>query len=494
MNTKKKRLGLPLICLLLIVSILAGCNSSNTPEGNAGDNTSTAPDETVMEAPQELVWYIRQSEPPNTKAVLEKANEIIKSKINATLDLRFINPGDYDNKMQLVMSSGEAYDLAFTSNWANNYLNNVNRGAFIPLDDMLAEYPDLKAIMRQEVWEAVQVQGQTFGIPNNQIMASQEGLWLKKDLVEKHGIDVQAIQTAKDLGKALATVKEHEPGVIPVRGGAATYFSFDDTYVPSVEEMVSIDVDTWQVYDRADNYVEKYKTFRDWYQKGYFPQDVATLKDENSLIKAGKIFSRHLRQKPGGEAELQAAYGFEVVQIPTGPMVIATRTVLTTLTSISANSKHPELAMKLIHLVNTDKELMNLLSFGIEGQDYTKVGENRIEKTPGTYEVSNWMLGNVFNSYLLPGQPDDLWEQTKEINETAEMDPLLTFSFDRTNVENEMARLVAIEKEFQPILDNGLDDTEKTLSLRQEKMKAAGFDKVLAEVQRQIDEWRATQQ
>ncbi|MEK8128028.1 ABC transporter substrate-binding protein [Paenibacillus filicis] len=487
MQKMKRRLGFSLAGVLLMSSVLAGCAGPDATQPAAGGNAA----ETPKGPPEKLVWYVRYSEPANAKAVLAKANELIQSKIHATLDLRFINPGDYDNKMQLIMSSGEEYDLAFTSAWANNYLNNVDRGAYIPLDEMLVQYPDLQSIMRKEVWNAVKVKDKTYSIPNNQIMVSQDGVWFKKDIADKYGVNIQNVKSIEDLGRFYATVKEKEPGIIPLRAGSVS-LGFN-AYVPSAENLFSIDTSTWKVYDKAQNYVDEYKTFREWYLKGYFPQDVATLKDETSLIKAGKIFSRYGRQKPGGDAELKAAYGFDVVQAPTAPPIIGRSAALSTLTAISTTSKKPQLAMKLIHLINTDKELINLLSFGIEGQDYTKAGDKRIEKKAGSYEVPGWLLGNVFNTYLLPGQPDDVWEQTKKINETAQIDPLISFNFDRTRVENEMARLTAIEKEFQPILDNGLDDTEKTLKLREEKMKAAGFDKVLAEVQLQLDEWRKNQ-
>lgn len=57
-----------------------------------------------------------------------------------------------------------------------------------------------------------------------------------------------------------------------------------------------------------------------------------------------------------------------------------------------------------------------------------------------------------------------------------------------------MARLVAIHKEFKPILDNGLDDIDKIIKQREDKLKAAGYDKVAQELKAQIDTWRKTQQ
>ncbi len=60
------------------------------------------------------------------------------------------------------------------------------------------------------------------------------------------------------------------------------------------------------------------------------------------------------------------------------------------MTAISSTSKHPEKAMELINLVNTDSTLRNLLMFGIEGTHYEKVSDNQIKRDPnGPYSVTS---------------------------------------------------------------------------------------------------------
>jgi len=67
--------------------------------------------------------------------VQEKANEYLKEKINATIDMKFIDYGDYTQKMGVIINSGEPYDLAFTCSWANPYLENARKGAFLEIDE-----------------------------------------------------------------------------------------------------------------------------------------------------------------------------------------------------------------------------------------------------------------------------------------------------------------------------------------------------------------------
>lgn len=500
MKRSKRVLMTRVFALCMVVGLaLAGCSNkqeaststqSSSPE-NSGRPSSQTENQTELE-PVKLVWYLRASEPKNAVSVIQKANEMIQSKINATVDFRFVNPGDYNNKMQLVMSSGEEYDIAFTSNWANPYVSNATKGAYIPVDDLLAQYPDLKNSMRQEVWDGVRVNGKIYGIPNNQIMATAPGVWFKKDLLDKYQIDATQFKSLEDWGAAYEKIKAGEPDVSPLREGIPTAYLGSSSPVDGTD--LSIDPDTWQVYYLNYTLTDRFKIMRDWYEKGYFPQDVATLKDEVSLIKAGKIFSRYTTIKPGGEAEFKANYGFDAVSVPTNSPRLPKAAGQTTMNAISTTSKNQERAMMLINLLHTDKELFNLLKFGIEGQDYTKVSDNRIEPKADAYSLSGWILGNEFNSYVIPGQTDDIWEQTKELNDSAQADPTVGFTFNTESVQNEIAQLSAVTTEFLSVLKNGMADIDKTMEAMKEKRKAAGEDKVIAEAQRQLDEWLKTKQ
>lgn len=496
MVSRKGKLSIALASVMSLGLVLSGCSS------NSGNETSTASPAVSPAAsaaatakvealkPVKLTWYIRNAEPKNAAAVMQKANEIISSKINATLEFKYINPGDYDNKMQLVMSSGEEFDIAFAASWiGNKYADNAIKGAYIPVDDLLNKYPDLKNMFKKEIWDGVKVNGKIYGVPNNQIMGDQPGMWFKKDLVDKYKIDLTKPKTMTDFTPLFQTIKDGEKDVIPERYGVMPF----NEYVPAVEGGFNVDTKTWKVYSSPETLVNQYKTLREWNTKGFFPQDVATMKDELSLIKAGKVFSRYNRFKPGTDADLKNAYGFEVVTIPVGPSVISKGSVTSTLNAISTTSKNPERAMMLINLIDTNKDLFNLLKFGIEGQDYTKVSANRIEQKKDGYALPGWLFGNEFNSFVIPGQIDDVWDQTKKLNDSSLVDPLISFVFDRKPVENELAQLNAAAGEYGAILNNGLDDTDKTLKAYLDKRKAAGADKVMAELQKQIDAWRSTQ-
>lgn len=484
-------IGLTLAAVMAASMTLTGC-------GNDRENTleSSANPSPGVEAPVNLIWYLRGSTPKNAASVTAKANEIIKEKINATVDFKFVEPGDYDQRMQLIMAAAEPFDIAWTSNWSNNYVSNVNKGAFLALDEYLDQFPQLKQSMPEKVWEAAQVNGKTYGVFNYQILTLPKAFSFRKDMVENYQLDLTSIKAMSDLTPIFETIKAKEPEVVPLKFGVPDLgIEMEGAVLPSVESFL-VDPATWEVgsyYWTRDEIMKYYELMREWYNKGFFPQNVATVSEgDQTLSKAGKLFAEFANYKPGVEAELEAKMGYEVVVVQMAPAPMLGK-LTSTLNAISRTSKNPEKALALLELVNTDKELYNLLTFGIENQDYKKIGDNRIEKIDDTYQFDAWQLGNQFNAYLLPGQPDDVWEQTKQLNETAKVNPLSDFSFDRTPVENELVQINAIYKEYIVILKNGLDDPANSVQRFKEKLKLAGEDKVRAEIQKQLDEWRKNQ-
>ena len=85
--------------------------------------------------------------------------------------------------------------------------------------------------------------------------------------------------------------------------------------------------------------------------------------------------------------------------------------------------------------------------------------------------------------------PDDLYDSWKKFNNSAKRFPLLGFVFDDSKVKNEIAQLTAIGNEYKVIGTGAVDNPSKLLDERNAKLKAAGIEKVQAELQTQIDAW-----
>ncbi|UKI37606.1 MAG: hypothetical protein L6V93_05740 [Clostridiales bacterium] len=47
---------------------------------------------------------------------------------------------------------------------------------------------------------------------------------------------------------------------------------------------------------------------------------------------------------------------------------------------MSVTSKHPDAALKVLELANTDRDFFNAVAYGKEGVQYEKVGDNHIKE------------------------------------------------------------------------------------------------------------------
>jgi len=66
------------------------------------------------------------------------------------------------------------------------------------------------------------------------------------------------------------------------------------------------------------------------------------------------------------------------------------------------------------------------------------------------------------------------------------------FTFDRKPVENEIAQVNTVAKEYGNLNRGMVEDTDATLAEYKSKLQEAGIDKIIAEAQRQIDAWTKT--
>ena len=476
-----------LLTIVMVCSMLCACGSDKKGGSKTGlieDN----PDEHVK-----LVWYIRSSEPQGFKEVMEEANKQLKEKLNVTLDLRCVEAGDYDSKLQLAAASGEEFDLVWTASWANNYESNVTKNAFMDITDYL-ESPELKYIRnlyRDGVWDACRVNGRIYAIPVEQVIYDQPGIWFIKSYMEKYGINpYEKLKTTDDLEDIYQTVHDGEPGLIMCTSGNRVW----DVQTSSVVANFAIDKDGNVIHADTlpDHGLVWAERMRDWNERGFFPADIATFSEEDSYIKQGKILSRYSRYLPGSEGKTRISNGFDVNHVATGGKLISRSSVQSTLTAVSFTSKHPMRALKLMQLMHEDEELLNLICYGIEGRDYTKDPENphRMNREEGGYYLAEFMIGSQFLAYLAPSYEDGVWEETKKANEEAYVDPNIGFCFDPSSVESDISQVSAVKSEYANILAYGLQDPEISIPEYYKKLELAGFNQIGDEIKAQYKQWK----
>jgi putative aldouronate transport system substrate-binding protein len=515
-NRKTKGLATLVVILLLLSIVMAGCSKKATNGEATASSTkasvtaaaSALPSAVTQPtlAPVELNWYFDGTPQADVASVEAAINKIIQPKINATIKLNEINGGNYNQKMQVINAGGEDYDLVFTSHWTNNYYNNINQGALLPLNDLLQKYaPNIMKVIPQGGWDSVKVNGKIYGIPNYQIWAYTNVVSVRTDLAAKYAFDPASVKNLKDLEPFLANIKKNEPDLFPMQNskagflpGLLAHYGFDEIAGRNIPGVIRLKDNSLKVENQFESpeFKEEFATMRDFYTKGYFRKDVATLADTTPDNTAGKyaVLGGGGTYAPGMEVGIMAKNNgndFTVVKI--SDSYLETSGITATMTGINAKSKNPERAMMFYDMLFSDKQLYNLLAHGIEGKHYTKIDEDTVEPIKdGGYDPNvDWQLGDQFNGYYRKGQAKGIWDNTIKLNETAIKSPLLGFTFDPTQVKAELAQCNAIQAQYMAILDTGSVDPDKVLPEFIDKLKKAGSDKIIAEEQKQIDAWKA---
>lgn len=491
------------IAALIALLTVSGCSGGGKGTGKEVEPT-LSPSSSAKEATTapksmvELVWYYPQAAAqPDFASVQTAVNEITRKEINATVKLMPVDFGSYEQKLNTELAASEAIDIVWTSNWLFNYELNVQKGAFRAIDELLDVYPSLKEQMPQKVWDAAKVGGKIYAVPSYQTITNQPGFYIQKRFIDKYKFDVSKVKKAEDLEPLFEQIAKNEAGIIPLAnhvfnpyvygmhrlnggggGNSAVVYESDKTF----KVHALIDTPEYQQY---------LKLARSWFEKGIFKQDIAIIDIQAERAKGNVAATFESSIKPGGEIEAQSRGGdYEVVGITIMEPFIAAD-INATLNAVSFTSKNPERAMELLNLVNTNKELYNLLSFGVEGKDYTKVADNIIKKkdNAGYWSNTNWVFGNVFNGYLEEGKPADTWEKTAQQNEEATVSPFIGFKYDSAVVKTEEANTTALSGEYDTLLMTGSIDPEKKLPEYADRLKKAGIDKMIADIQTQFDAW-----
>ncbi|WP_259391529.1 DUF3502 domain-containing protein [Paenibacillus sp. 1011MAR3C5] len=113
------------------------------------------------------------------------------------------------------------------------------------------------------------------------------------------------------------------------------------------------------------------------------------------------------------------------------------------------------------------------------GQDATTIGFNML----------GWMFGNQFLSYVMQNDDPDIWKKTAEFNSASKPSKALGFVFDASAVKTEVAAVSNVVTQYKLPLETGSVDPDKLLPEFISKLKSAGMDKIIAEKQKQLDEW-----
>lgn len=489
-------------CILAFVVILAlllpGCMAGNAePSVTAVVKQSAGQSATERQA-YNIRWYTIGTPQKDIPMVMTELSKYTLPKINATIEMIQFDWGEYDEKMELIIQSGEPFDICFSSNGANDFIKNATKGAFLPVDELLQKYGT--GILEQEhpmFLEAAKINGKTYGIPVNKELNCVTVWAFNKNVLDKYGLDMKSVKGIETLEPLLRQVKEGEgdsmQDILVVNANTGIPDAGIIDYPIGEDKCIGMRMDS-----RDHQFINKYedsgvintlKYLRKYYRAGYIRKDAA-INAGGDYQTTGKYLVKQDGWIPGADELWSRNAGYPVVSVPVyDKFFISSAGLLSSCMAISTTSADPVTTMKFLNLLNTDRYVRNMADSGIEGVHY-QIESNRQVNLPASknYDMPTFTLGNryILNSYK--NDPfDDMGAQYKSLNNSGLPSPLIGFRPDTGGLTAELAAIANVNKEFTPGLTTGSVDPALYLPKFIAKLKSVGFDKVRDEIQRQFD-------
>lgn len=520
-----KKIIAMLLVLVLAVSCIAGCTPAapvdtkdTTPVDTkepAGNDTTAAPVvEDRFDGKHEIVEVtvvIRNAPQPDDLQVVNAMNKILAERYNLRLNLKAIPDAEYQDQITLMMTSGETWDWCYTASWTNNYWDRAEMGAFYDLYQLkdTEAWKELMEVYPEGWYDNAIIDGQLFGIPNYQIEYSPTGIFIQKEYADKYNLPYKNGDTIPgdvydpEFYAWMERVKAGEPDMMIIRPAASWMgaVSVENAAVSNWNgaALAVDDTTDYKVVDYLKEYkdaeLDRYEKMLKLIQDGFIREDAYTMGDDTADYKALKYVVDIGTGKPGGDVDHSSQLGTEYIQLYKGGDYYRTATGgMTTVLGMNYASKDPEAALEFLKVMWTDVDLYNMFVHGLEGEHYTKVGENRVEPIADSgYSRAGyaWGFGNQFNAWLLPGQADDVWDQTIKMNAGAKAINTPGIRISTTNVAAEVGAYKTVQAEYskQWMTCKDRAELEKWYDTWVQKQEEAGMAAIVADVQAQVDAW-----
>jgi putative aldouronate transport system substrate-binding protein len=240
---------------------------------------------------------------------------------------------------------------------------------------------------------------------------------------------------------------------------------------------------------------------REWYQSGYIIRDAATT-DMNKMdyLMAGMTCGYFADGQDYLRASAEMTVGEEFVQLelidPHYPSFSSAGNVYW---SVPVSAANPEGALRFLDLMFKDKDVVNMLLWGLEGRNWVFTDKDRgLIGFPEGKDANNngfynpyGVYGNTLMCYVNDESllPDALIEFGKKA--LANPTKGVGFCYDSSNMTTQIMAVTSVVTEYMPALCTGTADLDRTYPEFIQRLKQSGIDDIIADKQAQFDAWVA---
>lgn len=511
---KASKLISALLTAAMVGTLLAGCGSSSgttAPEsasdkGNASTEAASS-GETGLDTSEEveLVMYVVSNEPAKQQELTDNMNKIFKEKLNCTLKINYIGWAEYPNKYPLLFSSGEAFDMAYAATWLN-FSALAQKGAFMNLDELWPTYaPDNFAMQSETAKQQATIDGHYYCVPTLLATYAAYGPMWRTDLVEGTDWDGK-MESFEDMERYMDLIKANHPEIEPYDVNSAGS-EMDDLFMynngmyaikGSTNDFLFIDpteenpkLFTYYEYEKTPEFLEMMNR---WNEKGFFSKSALSDTDTEKTKNGKAALKIHNVDTFTGLVIDKPEYSFDYANLVKD---VSNLSFTQDAMVISNTSKHPERALALWNLITTDREAFDAFFYGIKDVSYELNDKGEVKTLdPDNYAASAmWAARTTELNRDGIGTPERTNELKKEwdayIKDGVGSQKYRSFVLDTSLIETEYAACQNVHQQYWWPLELGYTDPVSGLKEYQEKMEAAGIEKVREVLQQQLDAYVA---
>lgn len=492
---------------VMTAGVLAGCGGSDgggaateapkqeaesTDAASESSSETESADQASGEAPTLVWWTVGGTPADDFEDAVAKISDYSEEKIGVRLDVKIAGWGDYDTKMNTIVNAGEYFDIMFTNN--TNYSKFVNLGAFENISDMVQNVtPELYSFIPEKLWSGVQIHGNVYAVPTYKDSSLTQFYYLDDQYVQKYNIDMSTLKDLPSLDPIVRTIKEGEgKSFYPLMLNQGSlwngFFNEYDGLASGIQALgVKIDDPERKVVCtlEQEEIVKNLELLHSWYMDGIINPDANVLTEGPK----GNAFG-NAQGWPSAVVQWQTLEGvekYDAVKV-FGPLY-TTETIQGSMNAISVNSKYKEEALKVLELINTDQKFRDLCAFGVEGDHFEYLEDGSVKRLRDDWSWPAYTQGTFFVMSNQEGSDPNQWDEVKKQNEEAAASTCLGFALDVTNIQNEVSNVNTTWDKYKYDMLTGASDPATALPKCIEELKAAGLDTIIAEAQKQIDEF-----
>ena len=507
---KKRSLLALSLSMTLLVTMVAGCggtttgadasgagaSSAATASANGSDASKEASPDSSGPARDMTILYPGDMSNRMSELLDNEIGDAVKTDLNVSLIMVYSPWDQYWEKKSIMLAAQEPVDLYWDGNPNLNVM--VSKKECQPLDDLIAQYgQDMLKVFPADYLKGGMIDGKVMGIPSASAPSSAmfQFVCLRQDLLEAVGMT--DVKTAEDLMQFSKLAKEKFPdikgGGEPLMMPLTRCFGDEQYNFVTASDLVVFGEESGKAisYYESEAFKKLMKFSREMSLAGQY-SDELTIKynERDSRVQSGVYL--WVEGSLGKDLEIQDAVKANALDArmanyllaPEKPRYVTSAGGEVLCVPYSATNAVD--AIRFVNWLYASADHYNLALYGVEGKDWKKTENGRLERLITDELFYEWMFRNPNYQMFAANVSDDYIEIYRNWDKEAKVSKSFGFRFDNTPVKDLEAQLIEAVKGFTPLL-TGFVDPDAEYPKAVQALKDAGIDQYVAEVQRQLD-------